>query len=48
MDEVDFFLGRVAREAFGRADGVDDGVGLLKLDGTRFLDFAEDVDPDAA
>ena len=48
MDEVDFFLGRVAREAFGRADGVDDGVGLLQLDGTRFLDFAEDVDARAA
>lgn len=48
MDEVDFFLGRVAREAFGRADGVDDGVGFLKLNGTGLLDLAKDVDARAA
>lgn len=48
MDEVDFLLGRVAREAFGRTDGVDDRMRLLELDGAGLLDLAEDVDAHAA
>ena len=37
MNEVDFFLGRVAREALGRTDGVDNAVRFLELDGAGLI-----------
>lgn len=48
VNQEDLLLGRVAREALGRADGVHDRVCLFKLNGARLLDLAENVDADGA
>ena len=48
MDEENLLLRRIPRKTLGGADGIDDGMVLFQLHGTGLLDFAKDVDPDAA